>query len=881
LLVKKGTDVARRPEAIGDGLQPVVLSDTESSIIERLDVVVRSRPNSLAAHIADTDVTWAELDERSNALALRLHAALGSGPEPIAIVGVAGPDMVIAPLAILKSGRPYTWIDAALPISRALQIVSLSEARSAIIGSLSPELTNALGSAGLSLHRVGEDSAVNRPSISLDATNPVSVVFTSGSTGTPKGVITSHRYYILHAATCAERGIGPDDRVGLVIPMSFAYGAIVFWRTMLLGATIFPCDPRKFGIDLIPSWCSEHQIEVLDLTPSLLRALTRASTDPMDSLRIVECAGEPLFARDAANIRQHLPSPCVFRNGIGSSETGAYAFYQIPVLDHPSEGIVPVGTGTRHKEISIRDSEGNAVPPGSTGEIVVTSRFNANGYWGQPDLTARRFIVTHDGRTSYHTGDLGRWLPDGPLLHLGRSDGMVKIRGYLVEPAEVEAALLDTGLVHEAAAFGATDDQGRTSLYAYVVPIDGIRSSNAAIRRALRKRVPEYIVPTSLIAVPQLPKNDNNKIDRAQLRPVSERGANPAPPQGDWEQAVAQVWCTILGLDSIGVDDDFFSLGGDSLGVLELITAMAEDHGVTVHSSDLVECPTLGAFAERVRKPTNVRGRVLVPLQKGGTGPPLFCFAGGGGVAGDFFLLARYLDLDRPVYGLQAHGIEGGGIPDWTASRWAERCVRHIRKIQPHGPYCLAGHSFGGFLAWEAGRLLQDAGEEIALLVLIDPLSPNSTGGFIQMDGQTQPPPSRARSVKLPQSLRRVVRALVEFGTINLAGIGLKSDKERISLFYRHAQILFRRYQPSPWDGPTVVYMAETKLDGHERYDFEPLLRGPWEEHYRPGNHLTIMGEPYVESLAVHLRQRLAAPQTVGQETREDGVEYCEEQRGR
>ena len=719
--------MARSTEMIGDELGPATLTDTESSIIHRLDDIVSSRPDRLAAHFADTDLTWAELDQRSNELALRLHAELGPGPEPIAIVSVSGPDMVIAPVAILKSGRPYTWIDVTGPLSRSMQILSMSESRSAVVGALTPDLHDALDSAELSLHQVGTARATHRPKVSVSGTDPASIVFTSGSTGTPKGVVIPHRYYILHAVTCPERGMTSDDRVGLVIPMSYAYGAIVFWRTLMMGASLFPYDPRELGVDSFASWTTEKGIEILDATPSLLRAVARATTGTMDSLRVVESAGEPLFARDAADISRWLPPECAFRNSIGSSETGAYAFYQIPPFGDGLKGIVPVGTGTPHKQITLCDHEGNTVPRESTGEVVVTSSFSAIGYWRQPELTDRRFTVTADGRTSYHSGDLGRWLPDGSLVHLGRSDDMVKIRGYLVEPAEVEAALLDTGLVLEAAAFGAIDEDGRTMLCAYVVPIDGLRSSNAAIRLALRERVPEYIVPRSLVAIPEMPRNENGKIDRARLKPTTQTDTNPMEPRDDWERAVAQLWCSILGLESVGVDDDFFSLGGDSLAVLELIEAMAEDHDVTVHTSDLVECPTLDTFAKRARKPVAARRGILVPLHNEGEGPPLFCFAGGGGFAGDFVLLARYLGLDRPVYGFQGRGFEGRGLPDWTARRWATRCLREIRRIQPSGPYYLAGHSFGGMLAWEAAQILKRAGEEVALLVIIDTLSPSST----------------------------------------------------------------------------------------------------------------------------------------------------------
>jgi non-ribosomal peptide synthetase component F len=210
-------------------LRPLDLSDTRSSILTRLDEIALSRPEASAARFADVDLTWSELDQRSNALALRLHAELGPGPEPVAIAGTAGPDMIIAPIAVLKSGRPYTSIDTSLPLARAMQILSLSEARGAVVGTGSSDLNDAMASTEMLLHRVDLSTARNRPSVSIEATDPANIVFTSGSTGTPKGVVAPHHYHLLHAATCAERGFGSDDRVGLVIPMSFALGAIVFW----------------------------------------------------------------------------------------------------------------------------------------------------------------------------------------------------------------------------------------------------------------------------------------------------------------------------------------------------------------------------------------------------------------------------------------------------------------------------------------------------------------------------------------------------------------------------------------------------------------------------------------------------------------------------
>jgi amino acid adenylation domain-containing protein len=846
-----------------DTLRPLELPDTRSSILTRLDEIARSRPDAPAARFADADLTWSELDQRSNALALRLHEELGQGPEPVAIAGTAGPDMIIAPVAVLKSGRPYTSIDPSLPLARALQILSLSEAKAAVVGFGSSDLNDAMASTAMPLHRVDPSTADSRPRVSIEATDPANIVFTSGSTGTPKGVVAPHHYHLLHAATCAERGFGPDDRVGLVIPMSFALGAIVFWRTMLLGATILPYDPREYGITALVSWCAEQRIEVLEATPSFFRSLARGTTEMIESLRIVESAGEPLFARDVTELRRWLPPTCTFRNSIGSSETGAYGFFEIPPQGPAIGGIVPVGIGTPHKEIAICDPEGAEVPPGATGKIFVTSAFLSDGYWKQPELTAQKFVETADGRTRYDTGDLGRWLPDGSLLHLGRSDGMVKIRGYLVEPTEVEAALLDTGLVSEAAVVGVVDEE-RTSLHAYVVPVDGARTSNATIRRALRERVPEYYVPTALVAVQELPKNDNNKIDRGLLSPIEERQVDSIPPRDDWERAVAAIWCTILGLDQVGLDDDFFSLGGDSLGVLELVTAMSEDHGVTVRSVDLVECPTLGEFAERAQGPASGRGRFLVPLMSKGQGSPLFLFSGGGVLALKFMPLASHLHLERPIYGFQARGLEGDGIPDWSARRWAARCVIQMRQLQPRGPYYLGGHSFGAMLAMEAARQLADAGEEVALLVLIDPLSASSVELSIQPNGRGEGLVRASGNGSRRRSLGFALRVLRTLARVNVAGIWPDLVRDKWEQFYFHAVLLNRIHNPSAVDCPTVVYWAGQADPSDVRYDLERLLLGPWEQHTLAGDHLTMLHEPNVESLAEDMRRRVEHPSMVG-----------------
>jgi thioesterase domain-containing protein len=280
---------------------------------------------------------------------------------------------------------------------------------------------------------------------------------------------------------------------------------------------------------------------------------------------------------------------------------------------------------------------------------------------------------------------------------------------------------------------------------------------------------------------------------------------------------------------------------------------------------DLVECPTLGEFATRAREPRGERGRFLVPLKTKGLGSHLFLYSGGGVLALKFVPLAWHLNLDRPIYGFQARGLEGGGIPDWSARRWAARCVRQMRQLQPRGPYYLGGHSFGALLAMEAARQLAEVGEEVALLVLIDPLSASSIDLTIQASGRGDgtAPPSSGNLNRRP-SLGIALRALRTLGRVHVAGIWPERVRDKWEQFYFHAVLLNRLHHPSAVDCPTVVYWASQADPLDIPYDIERLLRGPWEQHTLAGDHLTILHEPNVQSLAEHLRTRVQDPSMVG-----------------
>lgn len=835
------------------GAEGSALLDT--NVVARLADLARRQPRALAARADGVELDWEALERRSNAAARTLHARFGTGEEPICLCGLTGTDMAILPLAVVKSGRPYVWLDRDLPLPRIRQILELSRAV-AIVGTVGDNLREVAPHQTV-LNLATSGTADASPAVERRPEDPVTVLFTSGSTGVPKGVVTSHRYYLAHALSYADRPVGTGHRVALVVPMSFAYGTIIFLRTLLLGGTLLLFDMNAIGLAGLADWLDTERAEVMEGTPSLLRSLVR-TLEPgrvLPALQMVDFGGEPVYGRDIAQLEAHLSPTCQIANVIGASELGVFCRYPV-ARGIERHGTVPVGRPEAYYDVSLVDEHGRPVPDGGLGEIVVTSSRCSSGYFAQPEQTVERFTELQDGRTRYRTGDLGRW-EGGNLVHLGRADGMVKVRGYLVEPAEVEGALLDSGLVEECVVLGRVVEGEGGSLTAYVVPVVGQRVSVAAVRRDLRQRLPEYMVPRTIVLTETFPRNRTGKIDRLALSELATTTDDTPKvlPRTPWERAVWGAFADALGLEHFGVDDDFFGLGGDSLAAEELVTSLRLDYGAHVQAADLAVAPTVASLAERARWP-DIRPSACVSLRAGGDRPPLFCIAGGGALAIAFVPLVRYLHPDRPVYGLQNPAVVGGGLPDWSVQSLARRFVKEVRARQPEGPYYLAGHSAGGVIAWEMAQQLARAGERVGLLVLIDTLRSDVADATrnAAFPGQRSQP---SRSVA-----RKLVRLGRDLARISLAGVRPhRLGSTQYELFFRHSELLLRRYRPRPWGGPAVVFLARASAEKGSAFG-TALLTGRVETRRRPGDHFTIFREPHAEGFARELEEVLQRAQS-------------------
>jgi amino acid adenylation domain-containing protein len=883
--------------ATGSRLQPLVVPGQMGSVIERWRHVARTLGDSPAISSPGAGYTFAEVDAISDAAAARLHAAAPDDGAPVVTVVDHSATGIIGMWSVMKAGRILVVLDAHLPAERLRQIVDLAGATTCLADADHAELARGLGiPTVLWLDELTAEvdptdpraAAAHRDSpAGVAPAGPddiLSIVFTSGSTGEPKGVITTHGFALNDAyAGRTQFGIDADDRLTQVLPLSYSAGFVMMLMGLLNGAGIWAYDPRDRGIRGLETWIDQNHLTALHCTPHLLRSLVSSlpTGRPLSTVRLVATVGEAVHGRDYEALRPHLQPGTSFFNWTGSSEVGSLSTHEIPYGAPEQDGAVPAGRIVPNKELRVLDENGHPVAPGQVGELVVVSEYLSGGYWRSPEAAATRFGHTGDGRRFCKPGDMGR-VVDGVLSFAGRTDAAVKIRGYLVEPSEVEAAIRESDAVAEVSVLAVVRPPTAAYLVAYVVADPRFRAeSPAMIRRRLRQRLPEYMVPSVITAVTSLPRNERGKVDRQAL-PPAERARPTAPPTTQWEIVLSDLWGEVLGLDSVGLDDDFMELGGDSLTAEEMLVLVKERLGVPLVSSDLVEAPTLRRFTRRVTlgSASLPSHPDIVALRTGGSDTPAFCFVGGGSLALTFGPIARHLG-DRPVYAFQAHGLEQRAVPDKTVEAAAARALQLMRVLQPHGPYLMVGHSFGGLVALEAARQLEQAGETVAHVTLLDTYQPGNSVGALAPSAAEQPTlTARPTGSALRRAISAVaapVKAQVESRLASvlpdglpepeqlgdrirarLAGIVTFSGQRQFDAFFDHSGLVARKYALRPLSTPVLLVLGADNPDGAAAW--APLLTGPHKIVEIPAEHTSLLREPHATTVGDLIRSQLAAP---------------------
>ena len=780
----------------------------------------------------------------------REFAARGAGAAPVGVLGGSARALAVA-VALVYAGTPLVLLDPQLPVARLRHILATSGATATIVDAELRKLADEAGAVGVLATADAWESGVpgvrevRRP----DGARPATLVYTSGSTGAPKGVVLSHAAVVNGAATSRQEfGLEPGDVCAMLLPPAYAAGQEVLFMAVLNGCLVESFDPRQRSIGEIAGWLTDRGITTLHCTPSMLRHLNGSlSLERFPAIRLLTTCGEPIHGRDVAAARGYLPH-ADYANYVGSSETGHLSFFRVASGDPLPAGQIPAGRVALNKTITPVADDGRPLPTGDVGVLEVSSPFLASGYWGEPQRTAEAFTERGADRV-FRTGDRGS-VADGRLTLAGRKDDAVKIRGYLVEPAEVEAALRGITEVRDAVVVA---DAAAGRLIGYVVHDPARRTpSTAQLRAALAQRLPDWMVPQSIVLLDALPHSERGKVDRAAL-PAPAVRSNLTVPADQWEALVSAVWCDVLRLETVGRDESFAELGGDSLAVEEMLAALAED-GIDLRGSDLAAAPTLAAFAARVKESAGQHpsldrlGGVMVTLREG-DGVPVYCFSGAGGPAYLFADLARKLDASHPVHAFQVRGLERRAIPDWSVRRAARRYAALVERQQPPGRVVLIGHSLGGLFALETAHLLRERGYDVALTVLLDTLLP---GRLARLGGGEAP------EIRIPGGRRQSARELW-LTRLQLLGAGLYPypPAVRDQVFFQHGLRLTEWYRVRPWDGPTEVFLTPENLD--DRGWWRHVLTGERRLHEVECGHLAILKPPYVNRIAALVGDALGA----------------------
>ncbi|MGV9637978.1 amino acid adenylation domain-containing protein [Nocardia rhamnosiphila] len=683
---------------------------------------VRRHADLPAVTMADETLTYAQFASRVNRLA-RLLITRGVGPETLVALRMPRSlDQVTAMHAVHAAGGGYVPIDPDHPAERIDYM--LATANPVVVLST----LDGLDLSGF------DDSPVtdHERRTPLRPENTAYVLFTSGSTGRPKGVAVSHRAVLnqLHWIIGAH-SLKPEDVVLQKTPATFDVSVWELFATLMAGARMIIAQPYGHtDPTYLADTIAAHRVTLTSFVPSMLAAF--ADTAPaasLTSLRALLVGGEA-FGQDVVSAARRVMPDTELHNVYGPTEFTLHATeHLVTDADH---GNVPMGTPVWNVRAYVLDSRLQPAPPGVAGDLYLAGDQAARGYQDRPGLTAERFVADPftAGERLYRTGDLAHRLPNGELEYLGRTDSQVKLRGLRIELGEIEAVLAEHDSVARAIVAVHTATAG-DQLVAYLVPANGVTLDPAVVLAHAATELPGYMVPGTVMVLDTVPYTASGKLDRARL-PEPEFAVGEYREPASWlESEVVRAYGHVLGVDRVGADDDFYALGGNSLRSVQVVSELKKELDYDVPVSWILSDPSPADLAKRIESgmrsghaPADAAATfgfdVLLPIRADGDRPPLFCVHPASGLAWSYRPFAEYLAPGRPIYGIQAPQI-GGELPGpATIEDTARRYFAEIRTVQPHGPYHLLGWSLGGQIAHAIAVEMRAAGEQVALLALLD-----------------------------------------------------------------------------------------------------------------------------------------------------------------
>lgn len=749
----------------GAAASPEVPEEPERCLHERFSDHAALAPGAIALIADHGTLTYGELNSRSNKLARHLaQYGVGRG----SVVGVLIPrglDLVVAQLAVLKAGAAYTMLDPEFPARRLRAMVEEVGSTVVITQHELIHLCSRLPVSAVEID-VQAEAIARQPAGNLPTAarydDVACVMFTSGSSGRPKAVASSHRAIALTLVNQDLARFGRDDvflQCGAVtwdVAALELFGALIFGSPCVLQPGQTP-DPTE-----IARLVQEHHPTTLWLPTGLFNAMADTRPEVLGHVRQILTGGDVASVTHMARVCSRFPDLRVI-NCYGLVECPNAGLYRVRPSDAASS-TVPIGGPAWHTRLYVLDESLRPARGGDVGDLYIAGPRLAEGYMSQPALTAERFVADPfgaPGERLYRTGDRARWVSEGNLEFVGRADAQLKIRGFRVEPGDVELAICRDSRIARAAVVGYAPRPGDMRLVAYVVTSENI--SAAQLRERALEVLPEYMVPAAFVVLDTLPLTATGKVDRARL-PVprwmtDKKAALPRTPQ---EEVLCGLFADVLGRQSpVGIDDGFFEIGGHSLLIIELISKIRETLGAELTVRSVFQMPTVRELGGALFQGSSDSGlEVLLPLRSSGRGSPLFCVHPGVGISWCYSGLMRTVGRDHPIYGLQAPRLSQETDLPASIEEMAAAYISRLRSVQPHGPYNLMGWSFGGAVAHEMAVQLQQQGDTVGLLAMLDCHLPK---GPLALDDSVPTDSGSADSGRIKESLREDWGIRLEF----------------------------------------------------------------------------------------------------------------------